>query len=195
MLENTVLEALKARLMDPDLYKVFADAFTAEWNRHQAQEAAGHASRRSELTRIDRQLDRLVDAIADGTPASKVKDKMIALEARKVQLEREITQAAQPAPRLHPNLAEIYRQKVSGLIETLNGSDAEGLREQLRALIDTITLYPEGDGQRIEVRGELATILGLAGSGKGRDATSLSEQIKMVAGTLNRRSHHSTVSI
>jgi hypothetical protein len=36
-LEATVMEGLGSRLMDPDLFKVFADEFTAEWNRLQAE--------------------------------------------------------------------------------------------------------------------------------------------------------------
>ena len=46
------------------------------------QERASQAAWEAELPRIDRELDRLVDAICDGVPASKVKDRMIYLEAQ-----------------------------------------------------------------------------------------------------------------
>ena len=36
MLEATVMDGLRNRLMDPDLFKAFAQEFTAEWNRLQA---------------------------------------------------------------------------------------------------------------------------------------------------------------
>jgi hypothetical protein len=70
----------------------------------------------------------------------------------------------------------------------------------VRSLIDHITLIPDGDQQRIEVRGELAAILRMAqGVGNatttGGDADALAVQIKMVAGARNRRSHHSRVTI
>ena len=40
---------------------------------------------------------------------------MTALEARQVELEPEREAAPPPMPRLHPNLAELYRQKVADL--------------------------------------------------------------------------------
>ena len=36
MLEATVQDALRHRLMDPELYTIFVTEFTAEWNRLQA---------------------------------------------------------------------------------------------------------------------------------------------------------------
>ena len=45
-LENTVLDALRERLMDPELFKEFARSFVAEWNRLQATVTADHDARR-----------------------------------------------------------------------------------------------------------------------------------------------------
>ena len=39
-LEATVMEGLRSRLMDPALFKVFAEEFAAEWNRLQAEAGA-----------------------------------------------------------------------------------------------------------------------------------------------------------
>ena len=44
VLEATVLDALRHRLMDPELFEVFVAEFTAEWNRLQA--SAGARARR-----------------------------------------------------------------------------------------------------------------------------------------------------
>ena len=41
VLEATVLDALRHRLMDPELFKLFVTEFTAEWNRLQADAGAG----------------------------------------------------------------------------------------------------------------------------------------------------------
>jgi hypothetical protein len=41
--------------------------------------------------------------------------KLDELESRKAALEAELAAAPSPAPRLHPNLAEIYRRKVADL--------------------------------------------------------------------------------
>jgi site-specific DNA recombinase len=142
------------------------------------------------LQRVRHQIERLVDAIAEGTPASAVRDHLATLEQRRLVLEAEVATATAPAPRLRPNLAEVYRRKLAALIEALGQEDGAEARELVRGLVEQVTLYPEGSSQRVEVRDELAAILSLAegaqtAKGGRGDATVLSEQIKMVAGTRN----------
>ena len=107
----------------------------------------------------------------------------------------EAATAAAPAPRLHPNLAETDRRRVAALVAALEAEDGAEAREMVRGLVERVTLYPEGDGQRVEVRGELAAILALsrgarraagAVGGVGSGAV-LCEQIKLVAGAGNHR--------
>jgi site-specific DNA recombinase len=55
VLENTVLAALRDRLMDPDLFRVFATEFVAEWNRLQAAAAGDQvAGARNSNACVDR---------------------------------------------------------------------------------------------------------------------------------------------
>lgn len=193
-LEREVLTALKDRLMDPELFRVFVVEFTAEWNRLQAEASAGLTARREELERIDRQLNKLVDALAEGVPAAMVRDRMASLEARRLALQGELTSAETPAPRLHPGLAQVYRDRVAELARVLDKDDAAEARELVRGLVEVIRLVPEGDELRIEVRGALGAILALAegarsvfGAGNakrlGDVAEALCGQIKMDAGT------------
>ena len=151
-----MLGALRERLMDPEVFKSFADAFTAEWNRMQADSSAEQDARVAEPRRVRDRIERLVDAITEGTPASAVKDRLGVLEARRLVLEAEAATATAPAPRLHPNLAEVYRRKVADLIAALTKDDGAEARELIRSLVDHVTLHPDGDGQRVEVRGELS---------------------------------------
>jgi site-specific DNA recombinase len=180
-LEDTVLAALRERLMDPALFREFAASFVEEWNRLQADEAGDREARASELTRVGRQIDRLVDAIAEGTPAAAVKERLAVLEARRLELDALARSSTAPAPRLHLNLAEVYRRKVVQLADVLMKNDAAEARELVRGLVESITLAPDSGALRIEVRGELAAILGLASG--GRSESVLAEQVKMVAGT------------
>ena len=185
-LEATVLDGLRHRLMDPDLFKLFVIEFTAEWNRQQAATSATQDARRNELAQVRRQIERLVDALANGTPPAAVNDRLRTLDARRITLERDLAAAVAPAPRLHPNLAEVYRQKVAGLIEMLARDDVAAIREQVRSLIETIVLTPAGGVLRVEIRGALAAILALTSAAKGKSAgvgaDALGVQIKMVAG-------------
>ena len=189
-LEQRVLSGLQDRLMDPVLYQQFASAFTAEWNRQQAEASGELEARKAELSRVKGQLERLVDALCNGAPAATVRDRMSSLEERRELLEVELRTAQAPAPRLHPNLPTLYRQHVAGLTEALKAPEADATREALRALIDAVQMIPEQGGLRVEIRGELSSILGLAGqnptansAAEGSDAVSFARQVKLVAGT------------
>src|SRR6185437_3707925 len=72
VLEDIVLDKLRNNLMDPDLFRVFVAEFVEEWNRLQAETTADQEAERTELERVRRQIDRFVDAIAEGTPAAAV---------------------------------------------------------------------------------------------------------------------------
>ena len=183
VLESTVLDGLRQRMMDPDAYKAFAEEFTAEWNRLQMETTGDHAARVAELERTVRQIERMVDAIANGTAASAISVRLNALEQRRLALETEVATSTSPAPYLHPNLADIYRERIANLAAALSSEGAAEVREIIRGLIDTITLHPDGDTLRIDIRGELAAILGMSSNRGSGSANDLSVQIKMVAGT------------
>jgi site-specific DNA recombinase len=185
-LEATVMEGLRSRLMDPALFKVFAEEFAAEWNRLQSEAGANLSRLRAERERVCRQIDRLVDALADGEPAVRLVEKLKELEQRRLELEFDLETTAAPAPRLHPNIAEAYRRKVEELHAALKTDDAAPVRELIRGLIDAIVLVPEARRLRVEVRGELAAILRLSGCANEEAPAGgpelLVEQIKLVAG-------------
>jgi DNA invertase Pin-like site-specific DNA recombinase len=67
-----------------------------------------------------------------------------------------------PAPRLHPNLAEMHRQRIAALADVLETDSAMQVREVVRGSIQEIGLVPEDGRLRAEVRGEMAAILQLA---------------------------------
>jgi site-specific DNA recombinase len=82
LLEAIVMDGLRNRLMDPVLFKAFAQEFTAEWNRLQAEAGANLSQLRAEHERVDRQIERLVDALAEGAPAARVTQKLRARPCR-----------------------------------------------------------------------------------------------------------------
>ena len=174
--------------MDPQTFREFAAGFTQTWNQLQAEASAGLSARRHELVRIGQQIERGVDAIVNGTALTGLNERLMALEARKAELERELASATAPAPRLHPNLPEMNRRRLAELSAVLASDDDAEARKMVSSLIDEIRLIPEDGHLRIEVRGELGAILRLAAGArhaKGADLLidALSEQVKVVAGT------------
>ena len=83
-----------------------------------------------------------------GVPAEQVKDRMIALDARRKDLEAQLASTTAPSPlRYHPTMAVTYRERFGALIRGLGDSDGmEGTKDALRALVDRLVLTPEADG-------------------------------------------------
>ncbi|MBN8910684.1 MAG: zinc ribbon domain-containing protein [Rhizobiales bacterium] len=195
VLEETILSGLQHHLMAPALIEVFCAEYTKNLNRLRMEASASQEGWRAELGKIDREQERMVDAICSGVPAVKVKDRMMALEARREELESLLANAPAPLPVLvHPRMGERYREEVGRLREALNeASHRTEAAEILRGLIDAIALTPcEMDGRKtyaVDITGHLAGILRLAGAGKGGDGpkagadpSGTDQQVKLVAG-------------
>lgn len=87
MLEKIILDSLRSRLIEPDLFKAFCEEFHREVNRLRNDE-----SRRREAYRA---------------------------QSRRIPYPPDLAIVVAPAPLIHPNLAEIYRQRVEQLREAL----------------------------------------------------------------------------
>lgn len=155
----------------------------------------GRAALEKELARVTRDHAQLVDAIIEGVPAAQVKDRMIALDTRRTEIETQLAAAdAAPAPvRLHPKMSETYRERVAALIRGLAaGEEMDEAREALRGLIEKIVLTPRSDGPgvAIDLHGALANLLLLATGAPDRrharpgtgESADIVEEIVLVAG-------------
>ncbi len=168
-LEASVLNGLRQHLIEPVLFGEFCAEFTREVNRLRMQAGASFETARSELTRIDRDLDKLMKLIiaSDDLDASKrVMGKMKDLEDRKDEIERMLAEAEEPPPLLHPSLAEVYRTRIASLSEALGRADTRTEAAQVvRSLVGAIELVPEGGQLAIVLRGDLAAMLSFAADG------------------------------
>ena len=153
-------------------------------NREREQRQAG---KKKELSDTRRMLDGLIDAIAGGLRSETLQAKLETFETRRRELEEELVAAAPPAPRCHPNLAELYRRKVERLQETLQDPEIrQEALEILRSLIEAITITPFEEGFEIELVGDLAIMIATAEAPKNQKRASFSSEtarsIKVVAG-------------
>jgi site-specific DNA recombinase len=162
VLEELILDALKHNLMHSDLVAEFIREFHAEMNRQRLETELTLGLRRRELADTRRKLDGLIEAIAEGLRAPGLQARLDELEHRKAKLESEIDGAPTAAPRLHPNLAELYRKKVAKLQDALAdpATHSEAL-EILRALIDRVSVKTAGKAAEIELVGQIANMVGL----------------------------------
>ena len=191
-LETAILAGLKQRLMEPPLFQEFVREFTAEVNRQRSIAAKEKSSVQEELTRLAKQIDRLVEAIMQGADALALNAKLKMLEEQRVVLENKLKLGPAAEPLVHPGLATIYRNKVERLEASLNEpSTGRAAFELLRGLVDSIIVTPAEGKLEIELRGDLAGILAVSRAGR-TEASSKEKalQIKMVAGTRNQRYLH-----
>ncbi len=172
----------------PALFEVFATEFTTEWNRLQAAGSSARDGLEAKRARLAVQLERLVDALADGKHvAGTISRRIHALEVEQAQVICNLANTATSATRLHPNLPRLYRQRVAELTAALSGAGSAVAVNAVRALVDAITLTPIDGTLEIGLRGEIAAIFEL-GCGQisrrlGDDGAVLVRQVKTVAGT------------
>ena len=171
--------------MHPELVTTFIEEFHRELNRQIAEQDGLRDRTARDLEKTEREMRRVIEAIKAGVPGAAVKDEMTTLEARRLQLQAQFESAAPSMPRLHPNLAELYRQKVANLAEALNDEQTRlGAVGCIRELIDEIRLVPDNAELRVELYGELAALINLASGHPRSKGTGV--QVTLVAGT---RSH------
>jgi site-specific DNA recombinase len=183
-IEQRVLNALRDKLMRKDLFEEFCHEYTREMNRLRMSRRAGAAQARAELAKVEREIRKLVDAIKNGIAALSIKDELLSLEARQSELKRKLAEPEAP-PLLHPSVADLYREKVTGLCHALEGDERSlaGAREAIRGLIDEVSLEPAGGQLRSILKGNLAGMPRLAQENKRPSETDdLLDQILLVAG-------------
>jgi site-specific DNA recombinase len=182
LLEASVLAGLKDSLMDPALAREFAAEYHRELNRLNSGREQEHTLRRGELARVERQIRSIIDAIKEGIRTPGVREELEALEAKKQELNRTMKRPVDAVPRLHPRLADLYREKVARLQEELNRNEIRiEAAEVIRDLIREIRLVPENGQLEIELIGDLTAILAFA-NGSPRRTMPTGVQITMVAG-------------
>jgi site-specific DNA recombinase len=182
-LEAKVLDGLRHQLMHPEMVKTFIDEFHREWNRQAAEHDALRDRVTHDLEKTEREVRRLIEAIKAGVPGAAVKNEMTTLEARRADLLGQLEAAPRPMPRLHPNIAGIYRQKIASLGEALNDEHTRTeAAECIRELIEEIRLVPEKGKLSIQLFGELAAIINLANAPRSGGTGA---QVTLVAGARN----------
>jgi site-specific DNA recombinase len=153
------------------------------------------------LCRVQAEIGKLIQALKDGVPTRIVKDSLIALEVQQTELRARLDRSVQPPPLLHPNMADLYREKVTQLARGLEHEESRtAAAEALRGLLDAIVLTPQEGELTIELRGNLAAMLKaaqaqstgapLAALGRWGDERSPGDddlvQIMLVAGARNQ---------
>ena len=170
--ETRVLEGIRHRLLAPAAVAAYVRIYHQAWSEKQAANTAAVAPVARRLGELTRGIERLVDAICDGTATAAMKQRLVDQEAEKLELEARLAVLQREAPppvRLHPMAAERYAERIAQLQLALadRSTRDDGVSEELiaaaRGLIDRVTIQSTGPGRdapvKITLHGTLAAFL------------------------------------
>jgi DNA invertase Pin-like site-specific DNA recombinase len=182
--EHRVLAALQ-KLMHKGRFEKFCQAYTKELNRQHMEARAAVSGGKKELEKVERELQKLIQAIIDGVPGLTLKDRIQVLEDRKAEL-MHLLATDEPVPLIHPTMADRYQAKLRELLAALESNDTEvrqAAGEAVRLLINAIILTPNKGALRIDLQGQLAEILALGQSRTSRaKASDYAREVQNIAG-------------
>lgn len=168
VIEHRVVEGLRIQLADPRAIERYIATYQAERKRLARNEAGLRANAERENNRAKREIDRVVEAIAQGIVApAEAKERLARARSQVAVYEKEIADLGpeEKIVRLHPATVERCLATIEGLSKVLAHRTVEGhedVAKALRELIAAVVIHPptENELARIEVSGRLAILLG-----------------------------------
>ena len=176
-IEHLVLDGLQNRLLQSDMTKIFIKEYFSELENIRTRYRDKVRSLAKEKGKLESQIKRLVEAIADGTVKNigAVGQKLSELE-RKLATLPNVNKTEPREIDLQQQATELYRSQIQNLAKTLNEEDT--VREEgsnaLRQLIDRVCAMPRSSttGFDLVLHGKLANAISMAkndntGGGRG----------------------------
>ncbi len=170
-IEQRILSGLTERLVSADMVAKAVRAYAEALNSQNRERWAQVELDRKALEKIERGIAGIMAVIEDGMYQPVMKDRMEELERQKVDVLAHMEQAPEDVPDINPNIAEIYKAKLTQLSEAL--ADPE-LRDQaaeaFRALVDAVVLEPGDERGELNATlcGEVMNILDIVSGRKTR---------------------------
>jgi DNA invertase Pin-like site-specific DNA recombinase len=170
-IEDRVLVGLQTRMLSPEAVLAYVRIYHAEWEAVAATKRERRAPLLKRHAELSRTIERLVDAICDGTATPAMKSRLVALEAEKEDIGTSLTDVGEDGPvTLHPRAAEAYAEQVRRLQARLGelhdgkpSADDRRVIDAVRGLIEKIEIRPssfaKGAPIEVELFGKLAEFM------------------------------------
>lgn len=160
-IEELVINALQHNLMQPELVAEFVTSANEEFNRMRSEEEANRESAGRKLIKVQKEIDKLIDSLINGYRGPELQSRLDELTAEKMALKEKIEATPPPPVRLHPNLSQIYKQKVADLRNALTHEDTRTHAfEIIRGLIEKVIIRASDEnGYEIELIGDIAAMV------------------------------------
>jgi site-specific DNA recombinase len=170
-IESLVLTGLRENLTNPAAIAAFVDTYNEERQRLRKQATKDRSRMERRTGEINRELDRLVDAIAKSTlPLDIIAPRMNELKGERDQIAGELREMAESPDviALHPTALKRYKRAVVDLAEALATDQAlvdnpAPVFDAIRALVSAVvvTAPPNSESFEVEVKGRLAELCGI----------------------------------
>ena len=136
--------------------------------------------------RIGARIKKLLNLMLDEEIAvNGRKSEIKTLDAHRKDLQAQLETANEPRPLLYPEMAGLYRRKVTTLAQALERPETRTDAREARSegLSTLVVMTPADRALRIELKGNLAALLGATVQSKRAPETdALSLQVSLVAG-------------
>lgn len=162
-LEARMLRALRERFFEPGVFAAFCRTFTEEVNRLRREQRAALATAPREIASLNRRSKEIMELLLQGFRTEAWKAELQQIDRRWAELEALMAKNEIPPPALHPQMAEVFRQKTEQLAAALDHQETptrEAARQALRGLIERIDIPAEDE--LFQVRGNLGEMLAAA---------------------------------
>ena len=184
-LKDWVFTALQQHIMDPVLAKLFHGVYVDHLERVRASSSAAAGEHRAELDRVERSLNKIVEAIASGIKPDLVRAKSDELLRRKDELLEALQQRTDAPIFVLPDMADRYRAAVRDIVKMFGIPEHhDQAAKRLRGLIEKVVLTPNEDrtALKIDLLGDLDNIMRLSAPRRKRGTpipTAIEEQSEL----------------
>lgn len=116
----------------------------------QEHDDAGRDALTQELRGIERKMDNLIGAIAEGVAVDRMRMQLSSLEVQRAQLVKELAAVQASAHSVTFEEARRYLERFAGL----HNLTPEGQRDIIQRCVERITVWPDGDGDHYKHKGK-----------------------------------------
>lgn len=146
VIEAAVLEIVRAELLDDEAIAALRQEVAALQRERERNHESTSRTAHTRLATLEREIARLVDAVAAAGWSQALADRLKKAEAERAALQAELAHApARNAPAMIPRLIEHYRAQVSRLPALMTAEPAAA-REALGELLGEIELTQDAGG-------------------------------------------------
>lgn len=157
-------DAIAHHMLHPDVIAAYFEELRQTLAEHRRAAIAKRAASERRLAELDREDQRLADAIIAGVPIESLRARADALAAERADLRASMEVPSLNDAIMHPGMVENYRRRAQSLRDLIDGDETmvAPARDLIVTLIEKIVATPRANGDRgvdLTLHGDLTRFL------------------------------------